>query len=110
MRGLRSKLEQQAQQDPSGIYSEQFPSPGPSSQFTESQIRNYRADTPKSHHTPQVEFEYSDEERGMKVRSPKRPPSPPPPQRLLAIPGESEAEDKQEQGDDDDPMGEQDRE
>ena len=92
------------------MYSEQSPSQGPSSQFTESQIRNYRAVTPKSQHTLQVEFEYSDEDSEMKVCSPKRLASPPRPQRLLAIPGESEAEDKQEQGDDDDPMGEQDQE
>ena len=92
------------------MYNEPSPSQGPSSKFSESQVRNYRADTPKSQHTPLVEFEYSDEDSEMKVRSPKRPPSPPPPQRLLAIPGESEAEDKQEQGDDDDPMGEQNQE
>ena len=63
-------------------------------------------DTPQSNNTPQVEFEFSDEGSGMKVRMPKGLTSPPLPQCLLHIPGESEAQERPDQGDDD-PMGEQ---
>ena len=62
--------------------SDQSVEPGPSRQFTDSQVKRYRAATPPLHVSSYV---YSDEEggSGMKVRPLKRVPiiSPPPPQR-----------------------------